>query len=187
MKKLFVLAFTCLSIITAAGCGNSDQSVGSMDTALQNEEADKCIGIYDSRCIAIAYYNSAMHGDYMKEVSRQHKAAKDAGDSETAKTLEQKMEKMQQQAHYQGFGTAPVEELLEKVAGGVDKLKNDQGLDLIVSKWNYSGDICKCVDITDELVMLYNPGPKALEWIRQAKAKEPIPQTELEKMDHIKD
>ena len=176
-----------LSIMFITGCSDSG-SVVSEKGAVEEKAADgRCIGIYDSRCIAIAYYNSKMHTDYVKQIADRHKAAKDAGDDAMAKGLEEQMVKLQEQAHFQGFGTAPVVHLLDKVSDEVDKIKADNGLDMIISKWNYDADTEKCVDITDELVKLFNPNEKTLNWIKQAKDIKPISQKELEKMEHKND
>ena len=187
MKKVIVLCVLLCSIggIFLTGCSEkASMSLEGSNSGENYSPQNRNIGIYDSRCIAIAYYNSDIHNEYMNQIAAKHKDAKAAGDDETAKSFEKQMEEMQKQAHYQGFGTASVDNLLEKVKDDLEIIKAERNLDLVISKWDYEGDQNKCVDITDELVELYNPSAKALKWIEQAKEKKPIPQDKLEKMDH---
>ena len=186
MKLLLItyIVYMCVAIVFITGCNNDSSVAVKKNSTEQSKLEEKSIGIYDSRCIAIAYYNSDIHSEYMNKVAAKHKSAKAAGDNETAKSLEKQMEDMQKQAHYQGFGTASVDGLLEKVKGSIEKIKAERNLDLVISKWDYKGDQNKCVDITDELVGLYNPEAKALKWIEQAKNNKPISQKKLENMDH---
>ena len=172
LNKLFIVMLACLSIVIAAGCYELDSN--SNTTTDQKAAAGKSIGIYDSRCIAIAYYNSDIHKKFIDDIAAKHKAATEAGDMEKAKGYEEQMAKFQQLAHSQGFGTEPVDDLLEKVTDDINKLKAKQGIDLVVSKWDYKGDLSKCVDVTDELVGCYQPDAKVIKWINDIKKKQPV-------------
>ena len=53
------------------------------------------ISTFDSRVIAIAYYRSDAHVDYMKSLKAERKKALEAGDEERAKELEKEGESSQ--------------------------------------------------------------------------------------------
>ncbi|MCE5185956.1 MAG: hypothetical protein LLF76_07510 [Planctomycetaceae bacterium] len=83
--------------------------------------------------------------------------------------------------HLQGFGTAPVHEMLEPIKDNLPELAAANQVDMIVSKWefDYIATDAEVKDITDQLVAFYNPGPKQLEWIRQMKDKTPLSEEEI--------
>ena len=59
-------------------------------------------------------------------------------------------------------------------------------VDIVVNKWDivYQGSSAKFVDITNQVVNLFEPDEETLEKIKLILEKPPVPRKELEKMDH---
>ena len=144
------------------------------------------VGVYDSRAVVIAYapskYNEAKYQAMKAELDK----AEAAGDAEKAKAIKEEGKRGQERMHLQGFGSAPVHNLLEPVKDKLPKLAADCGVDVIVSKWefDYLASDAAVKDITDELVALYEPNDKALNWIRQMKDIAPRPEKEILEHEH---
>lgn len=130
------------------------------------------VGVYDNRAIAMAYFGS----DYNEFVKKrtEFQAAQAAGDSARIDELNIWVEKFQRQIHFQGFCRAPVDDLLLLVKDKMAGLVSRTGVDLIGWYPDYTGANVEIVDITDELVALFNPTEKKLEEIKGLKGVEPM-------------
>jgi hypothetical protein len=137
------------------------------------------VGTYDSRAIAIAYGNSDLC--IVNEKRKQYQKAKEAGDEKLIKELEEWGPKYQRQLHRQGFGRVPVTDLLEFVKDRLPEAAEKAGVDVIAFECNYFGPGVEEVDITVDLVMLFNPSKKGLAWIEDLKEVEPLDLDEIEK------
>lgn len=143
------------------------------------------VGVYDSRCITAAYVHSNFsENEIQKLFDIVHKAEKD-GDAEAAKSSREIAEYMQKKRHLQGFGTAPVQELLKPVGDKLPQIARDADVDIIVSKWQIDYQIkdAEFVDITDALVALYHPNEKVLKTIESIKPIEPVSEDEILKIN----
>ncbi len=138
------------------------------------------IGIYDNRAIAIAYAASKFNpvGKQMKLYER----AKAEGDKETQKKLEDWGQKHQRQLHRQGFGRVPVDDLLLHVKDQLPVVASQTGVVAIVWQCNFHLDKVEVVDVTAELVALFEPNEKTLKNIEMIKNQEPVDLDELEQM-----
>ncbi|MBN2514276.1 MAG: hypothetical protein JXB18_15160 [Sedimentisphaerales bacterium] len=134
------------------------------------------VGVYDSRCIAIACFSSEWWNTQVREKMKEMEAAKAAGDQTKIKELEQWGSQNQQKAHLMGFGTAPVKEWLTPVQDELATVAQQAGVDIIVSKWkiDYQVDGAQFMDVTDVIVALYKPSEKALKSIEAIKKTKPI-------------
>jgi len=143
------------------------------------------VGTFDSRVIAVAYYNTEEHTSYVEGQKAEHAKAEESGDKERAKELEAIGESSQKLAHKQAFSTWPVDNILEKIKGKMPEIAKQAGVDLIVSKWDivYQRSGFEIVDVTDVMVNLFNLDEQFLHGLEQLKKMEPIPLEELEKMD----
>jgi hypothetical protein len=151
----------------------------------QTLEKSAVVGTFDSRVIAVAYYNTETHTSYVEDLKAEHAEAEASGDKERAKELEAMGEASQDLAHKQAFSTWPVDNILETIEGKIPEIAQQAGVDLIVSKWNivYQQSGLEFVDVTDVMVKLFNPNEQMLEMLEQLKKQNPIPLEELEKMD----
>jgi hypothetical protein len=144
------------------------------------------IGVYDSRAVAIAYAGSPMHERILKAKMAERDKAKTDGDEERVKELETWGQERQQRMHHQGFGSAPVTEMLAHIKDQLPRIAADAGVDVIVSKWqlDYIHPEITPVDITLKIVAPFEPKPKALKWIEQLRGKEPLSYEEIESHGH---
>lgn len=140
------------------------------------------IGVYDNRAIALAFAPSKYNpvGAKMAE----HKKAKAAGDTARVRELEAWGEKHQRQLHRQGFGRMPVDDILALVKDKLPEVARKAGVDAIVWQFDYTGADVEIVDITNELVNIFDPPEKTRTWIREMKDKPPV---DLDVIEKIKD
>ena len=137
------------------------------------------VGVYDSRAVAILYYQGSEFRTEIKSMHKQLKEAKEKKDSATIKMLEEKGSLMQKIAHDKGFGRGSVIEIIEKYENFKEMAKllaEKENLSLILSKWelNYSADNVLTVDITEQLLKALGASQKLLKMIDQMKDKPPI-------------
>lgn len=142
------------------------------------------IGVFDSRAVAIAYAHSAWNQIDAK--TAEMKKAKADNNKEKIKELEAWGSAQQAKLHKQGFGTAPVHDLLKHIKNDIPKIAKKAGVDIIVSKWEvvYQNPSIELIDITDEIVKPFSPGEKTLKSIQSIQTHQPFSQEELEKMDN---
>lgn len=138
------------------------------------------IGVYDNRAIAIAYASSRFNpvGEKMKEFE----AARERGDEVTIRDLEAWGQAHQRQLHRQGFGRVPVADLLEHVKEALPELAARLDLDAIVFEIDHLAPGATEVDITMELVMLFDPSETA---IRNAKEVVKHPAIDLDEIEQL--
>ena len=137
------------------------------------------IGTYDSRAIAIAY--AASKYNPVSEKMKEHQQAKTAGDEDRVKQLEAWGQKHQRQLHRQGFSEVPVNDLLAHVKGQLPDVARRAGVVAIVRKCDFTAADVATVDLTNELVALYEPSEKTLGFVESLKGKAPVDLDEIEK------
>lgn len=137
------------------------------------------VGVYDNRAIALAYFGSE-HNIFLKKRAEHHEAQA-AGDTTRAKELTAWVDRFQRQIHFQGFCRVPVDDLLLVVKDKLAEVAKSAGVDFIGWYPDYVGAEVETVDITDELVALFNPTEDKLKQIESLKDVEP---TALADVDH---
>ncbi|MCA9246843.1 MAG: hypothetical protein KDA42_06995, partial [Planctomycetales bacterium] len=105
--------------------------------------------------------------------------AKAAGDAEKVKELEAWGQEFQRQLHFQGFGRAPVDDLLAPLAAEIRAFAASRHLAVIVMSCDYVSDEVELVDVTDDLVKLYDPSPQTLKTVAEIRAVKPVALTKL--------
>ena len=115
------------------------------------------IGVYDSRLVALAYYNSAE----FRADRKNHGPA------------------LQQLAHLQVFSNGSIPNITARLKDRLGTIAAQSNVAMIVSKWDigYTAGDVELVDVTDALVAEFKPEPKVQKWIAEAKGKEPLPLT----------
>lgn len=133
------------------------------------------VGTYDSRAVAVAYYRSATFGKQLKEMRAQRDRAQAAGDTRAVEQWEAKGRALQEQVHRQGFGTAPIDNILPEIKAELAALAKAHNLDAIVSQWSlaYERPGAPWVDVTDELVKCFKPDEATLEVVRKLRQQPP--------------
>ena len=129
------------------------------------------VGVYDNRAIALAYFGSDYNQFLQKRAEFQ--AAEAAGDSVLIQELNTWVDRFQRKIHFQGFCRVPVDDLLLVVEDKIPGVVETTGVDMITWYPDFLGADVETIDITDELVALFNPTPEKLEQIRGLKDTEP--------------
>lgn len=147
--------------------------------------AKETIGIYDSRAIAVAYAGSELHEAQLGKLKGDYDAAKAAGDEARVAALEKEGRDGQRQMHLQGFGTAPVDDILQHIQGDLDQIRADAGVVALVSKWDEAGlaahpDAAR-VDVTEALIDALHPSERQRKSAIDIQRHKPVPMDELEK------
>jgi DNA-binding TFAR19-related protein (PDSD5 family) len=142
------------------------------------------VGVYDSRAIAIACLRTEWWNNQVQEKMKEMEKAKAAGDTKKVKELEEWGQSSQAKAHLQGFGTAPVKNLLERIKDQLPGVAQQVGVDIIVNKWQIDYQIkdAELVDVTDAIVALYKPSEETLKILEEMKKQPPVAEEELLKM-----
>ena len=130
------------------------------------------IGTYDNRAITIAWFASRFNPT--EEKRRAYEKAKAAGDQAKVKELETWGPQFQRQLQFQTFGRAPVEDLLEPVKEQLTKLARDKKLAAVTMSCEFTGEQVELVDVTDDLVKLFDPDEKTLQTVREVRKSKPV-------------
>ena len=147
------------------------------------ETAKLRVGTFDSRAVAVAYFNSEMRRQQARQMMEEYKKAKTANDQQKIKELEAKRRANETQIHRQGFSTASVANILAEIKDQMPGIAKEAGVDVIVSKWEiaYQSDSAEFVDVTGLLIKPFQPDKKVLGWINDLQKRKPIALQDLEK------
>jgi hypothetical protein len=130
------------------------------------------VGTYDSRAVAVAFAASKHNPVAAKKA--EHDEAKEAGDAAKLAELERWGRSLQRRLHRQGFARVPVDDLLEHVEARLPEAAAKAGVDVIAFGCDYASDAVEVVDVTRELVALFDPSPKTLETVAQLAKVPPV-------------
>ena len=151
-----------------------------------NDKSKVVVGAFDSCAVAMAHFGKFINDGGLEKLYSDHNKAKAAGDTKRAEELAAKGPALQKQLHIRIFGNAPIDDILEEIKKDIPRVAQAAGVDIIVGKWDivYQGTSAKVVDITNQLVNLFDPDEETLEKIKSVLEHSPVPREELEKMDH---
>ncbi len=169
MKKADCFAFVIVLMILAI--------LAPLPLLSQATEGTVRIGTFDSRCVAIAYGRSVVFMDYMNGLRADLQKAKDEGNTERVKELEQLGPNSQVVMHQQGFSTGSVGNIIAKIKDKIPAIAKQHSVVLILSKWElfHHDDSVELVDITDQLVSLFTPDAQTLQIVKDIRNMEPVP------------
>ena len=119
----------------------------------------------------------------VSEKKAEHKKAEAAGDTKRVAELKKWGEEGQEAAHRQGFGNEPIDNVLERIEKNLPEIAESAGVDILVSKWEiaYQDKSAKFVDVTWEMVNLFEPNEATVKIIKEVIEMEPVP---LDQLDH---
>ena len=181
MKKTKNL-FTLIAVITAMALW----SVALLASPVKPEKTRLQVGVFDSRAVAAAHFGKFIKEGGLEKLYKEHGEAEAKGDTKRAEELEAKAIALQKQVHMRIFGTAPVDDVLEEIEKDIRKVARAAEVDIVVNKWDiiYQEPSAKFVDITNQMVDLFEPDEETLEKIKSILKNPPVPRKDLEKMDH---
>jgi hypothetical protein len=132
------------------------------------------IGTYDGRAIAVAFAPSATHNNYIAELSKRAKEAEAAGDIQKVAELRAKGRALQTVRHLQAFANAPVDDILHHVRDKLPDVAQKAGVCAIVRGADFYDPSVETVDVTDQLVALFNPSERTLKTVKDIRKKMPL-------------
>jgi hypothetical protein len=169
---------------------------GFLATAVPQEPTPKAqppavvVGTFDSRGVVMAYVSSNAFKEYLAaqkaDITKAIERARAAGDLALVRELDALGPAMQERTHRQGFGTAPIDDIMARIADKLPGVAEKARVDVIVSKWalGYHKPGAKFVDVTDQLVALFEPSADTLAGVRKLVASEPLSPEQLGQHKH---
>ncbi len=150
-------------------------------TAPQRDPHPVVVGTFDSRVVAVAYLRSDLFRSELAALKAEVDRARSAGNDELARSLEERGPAMQRRAHLQGFGTAPIADVLAHIDDRLEPLASQAGVDILVSKWQiaYRSSRVETVDVTDLLASEFAPDEATLEILADLRNTDPLSEAEL--------
>jgi hypothetical protein len=153
-----------------------------------DQKAVDRIGVYDSRSIAVAWAGTEAHNNLLKSLQAEYNQAKAAGDQKRVEQVEAEAEAQQRLLHLQAFSTTPVGDILAHIEDGLDEIKQEAGVTLLVSKWDTETmaryPSAEQIDVTMMLVDALHPNERQRQIAIDIQGHEPIP---LDQAEQIKD
>jgi hypothetical protein len=165
------------------------QCVSAEDT---DAKEIKRIGIYDSRAIAVAFVGSEVYnataGKELAEKMAESKKAESEGNQERVTELKAWGKARRVLLHKQGFSTAPVDDILEHIAGQLPEIKKGADVELLVSKWDKKAlegyKTAERVDVTMRLIEAFNPNKKQKKSAIEIQKHDPVPLEKMKNHNH---
>jgi hypothetical protein len=144
------------------------------------------LGTFDSRAVAVAYVRSDAFEERMRGLQAELAEAQEAGDEARVAELEVMGPALQAEIHRQGFGAAPVDDIVALIADELPGIAAKAGVDVIVSKWvvAYRHQESETVDVTERLASAFDPDEATWRSIRDLVKTAPVPLEDLAKHDH---
>jgi len=137
------------------------------------------VGVYDSRIVAYACFNTPENRAATRARVAEAKAAQARGDTARFRTLEQEIKAEQKRLHLQVFSTAPVPDALAQLGAHVEVVWREAGVTRLESKWDHdalrSVPAADRVDVTDALVRDLPLNDKQRQTMRELATKKPLP------------
>ena len=143
-----------------------------------NAQTIQRIGIFDSRAVAVAYYNSkySQNQQIFVSLGSQMKEAKEKDDKEAIAKIERERSLRQVLMHEQGFGKGSINNITETVKDKMAQLAKNENLNAIVSKWElvFSSTEVELVEVTEKIVDFFEPSEKIRTMTKEIMKSEPI-------------
>jgi hypothetical protein len=141
------------------------------------------IGVYNSRCVALAYGNSEQHNERIRELRQRREKALEEGKEQIAKECERTGEALQRRAHMQVFSNGPIDGIVAEIADEMPALAAKHDLDAIAEGLVHAGPGVETVDITKDVMELFDPPERVWKWMEGVLEHAPIPIEEAAMLD----
>ena len=107
------------------------------------------VGTFDARAVAIGYYRSGLHDQWLKAKTAEYRKAKDEGKKDVAERIKKECEADQELAHRQTFGMGPYDSLSEQIKGVWPEVAKEEKVEVIVASTTYLSANVEAVDLTE--------------------------------------
>ncbi len=187
MNKLFA---SCGVLLAGCLLSQPESTGGAAAPTASGAVEPMVLGTFDSRAVLTAHVRSKAFSDYLAaqraDIDKATARARDAGDQALVAALDELGPAMQRRIHEQGFGTAPIDDLLATLKERLPVLAKQAGVDAIVCKWDlvYTADPARCVDVTELLVEEFAPDEATWKAVRSLMASEPVSAEQLRAHRH---
>lgn len=181
IATIALVALVLCGVLLPACTGSQASTVSS-----ESQASPVRIGTYESRAVAVAYGRSSQLAQRMKQLHQEHEAAQQAGNAKLAEQLEAQGRQMQLRMHLQAFSNAPVDDVLNAVREELPKVAQATNVVAIASTPDYHDSSVVLVDVTDELVQLFNPDKQTLKVVKELRKSTPLAIEEVAKMPVVK-
>ncbi len=174
------LAAVCFLVVSAM---TVHATIADNSSNAHSRDVEKVrVGSFDSRAIAVAYVRSDKFKNYLEGLQAELEQAKAANDEKRVKELEIQGPEMQKLIHKQGFSIWPVNDILEHIKGDYPEIAEQADVDVIICKWDivYKRADAELVDVTNQMVKLFDPDEATLKVIEELLKKPPVPLKDLD-------
>ena len=156
------------SLLIAAAAGS----------AAAEDTSSSVIAVYDSRAVAVAYAGSAFHQKELAALKSALAEAKTSGNAARIKAAEAAFPESQDRIHRQGFGSAPVDDILKQIPNETAEIQKSVSAVALLSKWDEAG-IARYpgsaqIDVTDKLIDAFQPNEKQRRFATDIQKKPPL-------------
>jgi len=143
------------------------------------------IGTYDSRLIALAYYNSKDYDKFIADFNRSYQAAQTKKDSVTIKKLLIRGPVLQRMMNDRIFGKGSVNLILDEYKLRIEAIGRANNVSLIVSKWEleYKAPNVETIDLTYKIMAIWNPSEQVIKWAKNGEKEAPIKDAIFDKVE----
>lgn len=148
--------------------------------------ASERVGVYDSRVLAYACFNTPEHLGALRARIAEGQAAQARGDHARYRAIADEMKAEQTRTHLQVFSTAPVPEALAALGPRVEAVCRAAGVTRLVSRWDEDAlrgvAATDRVDVTEALVRDLPLNAKQRQVARELATKPPLPLEEARRL-----
>lgn len=129
-------------------------------TTLSTPRTAERIGTVDRTDLLIAYYASAEWDAVLKEMRAERDEAEAAGDEARAEELNAKGQALQDVAHRQLAGRAPLTNILDSLDDVLPDVARRAGVEIIVEEGTWPNEDAQFVDVTEMLLEYIEPAKR---------------------------
>ena len=153
--------------------------------SLSAQTAKVRVGTFDSRLVALAYYNSKDYDQFIADFNRQYKVAESKKDSITIKKMLIKGPVLQRMMNDRIFGKGSVNLILDNYKDKIDAVGKANNVNMIVSKWEvmYKTPGIEYVDLTWKIMAIWNPSEQVIKWAKNGEKELPIKDAIFDKVN----
>lgn len=139
------------------------------------------VGTFDSRAVAVVFYQSEQQGQYRRALRQEYSEAEASGDEWRMMQLDALFPALQHRMHQQGFSTGSIREIMQTLNSELPRVAEEEGVSVIVSKWElpYWSEAVELVDLTPQVVALIDPSERALGMVEDFEAAAPVSMEQL--------
>ncbi len=147
-----IFANVLVGCTTDRCCGPTGVGTGTSTLyALPASAGDSPVGVFDRTAVLIAYYKSAPFTNRLRALKKDRDAARSAGDWAVAERLDTQGEAMQELAHRQLAGAAPLTNIADDLGEDLAEIARKSGVSSIVAGGTEPAG-SRTIDLTTQLV-----------------------------------